>query len=219
MMEMHISDPLHELRRAEIELTADRLMKKHEEKEAVREERERLREEARVAIELAAERERLDKEREHLKNAIVKLAAAGATHPALEDRIAAVDEAIAQNDYRAANIRAGYVYVISNSSAFGRPTQAGIERFSADWTQEQPEDSEAYLSREQCIKNATRTRDWGCSWDVWKTNPHLSGKLAHDPGTTTERTCDRRRSNPPAKFLIWAHTGGRLCRSALAQTA
>ena len=31
----------------------------------------------------------------------------------------ALDAAIAQNDFRAANIRAGYVYVISNPGAFG----------------------------------------------------------------------------------------------------
>jgi len=34
--------------------------------------------------------------------------------------IAAVDQAIATDDYRAANICAGYVYVISNVGAFGR---------------------------------------------------------------------------------------------------
>jgi len=38
---------------------------------------------------------------------------------ALRERLSAVDEAIAQNDFRAANIRAGYVYVISNQGAFG----------------------------------------------------------------------------------------------------
>jgi hypothetical protein len=37
----------------------------------------------------------------------------------LEGRLAEIDEAIRQNDYRAANIRAGYVYVISNVGAFG----------------------------------------------------------------------------------------------------
>ena len=31
-----------------------------------------------------------------------------------------LDEAIRQNDYRTANIRAGYVYVISNRGAFGK---------------------------------------------------------------------------------------------------
>jgi hypothetical protein len=33
--------------------------------------------------------------------------------------LAAVKEAIAQNDFRQTNIRAGYVYVISNRGAFG----------------------------------------------------------------------------------------------------
>lgn len=62
------------------------------------------------------------------------------------------------------------------------PSQAEIERFCGDWTQNQPEEAAAYLSNEQCIQNAIQTRDWGCSWDVWKANPHLSGRLAHYPG-------------------------------------
>jgi hypothetical protein len=37
----------------------------------------------------------------------------------LEQKLASVDNAIVQNDYRAANIRAGYVYVISNRGALG----------------------------------------------------------------------------------------------------
>ena len=37
----------------------------------------------------------------------------------MERKLTEIDEAIAQNDYRAANIRAGYVYVISNRGAFG----------------------------------------------------------------------------------------------------
>jgi len=78
-----------------------------------------LREETRVAKELAAEREQLDKERNHLVNALARIAEAGDADPDLEARIVALDEAIADNDYRAANIRAGYVYVISNRGAFG----------------------------------------------------------------------------------------------------
>jgi hypothetical protein len=62
MMEMRIGDEFHALRIEEIELTADYLMKKEEEKEAARAERERLREERKVELELAAARERLEKE-------------------------------------------------------------------------------------------------------------------------------------------------------------
>ena len=119
LMEMRISDDFNSLRVEEIELTADWLMKKQEEREEQREQRAALREEQRVARELAEERERLDKERGHIANAIGALQAAGASDPGLEKRLAEIDAAIAANDYRAANIRAGYVYVISNRGAFG----------------------------------------------------------------------------------------------------
>ncbi len=122
MMEMHIAPSYHDLRVEEIELTADYLMKVQEEKEDAREERERLREERKVEAELNAEKERLAKERAHFVIALEALKSsgdeAGATE--LEAKLAGLDEAIAQNDYRAANIRAGYVYVISNRGAFGR---------------------------------------------------------------------------------------------------
>ena len=119
MMEMHISEAFHALRIEEIELTADYLMKKQEEREREREERERLREERKVEMELAAERERLAKERAHIVTALEKLQATGSTDLTLEQKLADLDGAIARNDYRAANIRAGYVYVISNRGAFG----------------------------------------------------------------------------------------------------
>lgn len=119
MMEMRISEEFHGLRIREIELTADFLMKKQEEREAAKEERARLKEEMKVAAELAAERERLDKERNHIMNALQNLQTQGNTDPALEEKLAMIDDAIASNDYRAANIRAGYVYIISNQGAFG----------------------------------------------------------------------------------------------------
>lgn len=119
LMEMRISDEFNNLRVEEIELTADWLMKKQEEREEQREQRANLREEQRVARELAEERESLDKERRHIANAIRSLQSTGASDPDLEKRLAEIDEAIATNDFRAANIRAGYVYVISNRGAFG----------------------------------------------------------------------------------------------------
>jgi len=119
MMQMRISDAFHALRLEEVELTADFLMKKQEEREAALEERARLREERKVAAELEAERERLNKERSHLQNALDALERTGSSDPELERKLAEIDDAIVQNDYRAANVRAGYVYVISNRGAFG----------------------------------------------------------------------------------------------------
>lgn len=122
MMEMRINPDYHQLRFRELELTADYLMKVQVEKEAAREERERLREERKVEQELAAERERLAKERAHYLNALDAMRGGGADEAAIADMTAKLnelDEAIAHNDYRAANIRAGYVYVISNTGALG----------------------------------------------------------------------------------------------------
>jgi hypothetical protein len=129
MMEMRIGDEFHALRIEEIELTADYLMKKEEEKEAARAERERLREERKVELELAAARERLVKERTHILTVIEKVRANGSSDPDLERKLADIDSSIALNDYRAANIRAGYVYVISNRGAFGdRVVKIGLTR-------------------------------------------------------------------------------------------
>lgn len=119
IMEMQISARYHDLRVREVELTADWLMKKQEEKELERENRARIREEKRIEKEFAEERSRLAKEKLHLENAIAALLEKGERNPDLEANLAALDEAIAQNDFRLANIRSGYVYVISNQGAFG----------------------------------------------------------------------------------------------------
>jgi hypothetical protein len=121
MMEMHINPDYHALRLRELELTADYQMKVQEEREAAREERARLREEQQAERELRAERERLEKERAHYAAVLGALPETGREDERheLATKIAEIDESIAQNDFRTANIRAGYVYVISNVGSFG----------------------------------------------------------------------------------------------------
>jgi hypothetical protein len=121
MMEMRVNPAYHALRLGELELTADFQMKVQEERERAREERELLREQRRAEQELAAERERLEKERSHYLTVLESLRARGddAAADDLAHRLDQITEAIAANDYRIANIRAGYVYVISNVGAFG----------------------------------------------------------------------------------------------------
>jgi len=121
MMEMRINPEYHELRLRELELTADYLMKLQVEKEEAREERARLREERKAEQELAAERARLDKEREHYINALQQAGRNGdqVAITGLNESLHEIDDAIERNDYRTANIRAGYVYVISNRGALG----------------------------------------------------------------------------------------------------
>jgi hypothetical protein len=121
IMEMRVNPDYHQLRVEELELTADYQMKVQEEKERAREERELLREQRRVEQELAVERERLEKEKAHYETALEQLRAKGddAAADELATRLAEIEQAIEANDYRTANVRAGYIYVISNIGALG----------------------------------------------------------------------------------------------------
>jgi len=95
------------------------MMKVQEEKLAQREERERLREERKVEQELAAQREKLDKERSHYQHVLESLGDRDDNEArGIREKLEELELAIEQNDYRRANIRAGYVYVISNEGAF-----------------------------------------------------------------------------------------------------
>lgn len=121
MIDLAVDREYHRLRLREIELAARHHEAVAAEKTLDRERREELREQRRAEQELRAEKERLEKERTHYLNSIRRLREAGddAQADELEAKLGEIDEEIAQADYRAANIRAGYVYVISNIGAFG----------------------------------------------------------------------------------------------------
>ena len=130
-MNIQISAEYYRLRTLELEMTADFLQKEAEQKEAERAERERLREERKAQKEIEAERARLEKERQHHANALQVLIEKGdeAGAARLHEQLSEVDRAIEDMDYRAANVRAGYVYVISNIGSFGeRMIKIGLTR-------------------------------------------------------------------------------------------
>jgi hypothetical protein len=130
-MNIRISAAYHALRIRELELTSDYLEKRAEEKEREAAERDRLREERKVQQELARERARLQKEHEHYTNVIRRLIEQGKIDAADEHRatLAQIEKAIEDVDYRTANVRAGYVYVISNVGAFGeKMVKVGLTR-------------------------------------------------------------------------------------------
>lgn len=121
LMRIAIAPEYHRLRLMEIDLTSDHLVKVEAEKERAKAERDRLREEAKVMKEIERERARLAKERSHYLAAVAKLEANGDLEALAraKEQLAAVDNAIAGVEHRAANIRVGHVYVISNIGAFG----------------------------------------------------------------------------------------------------
>ena len=115
----------------ELYLAFEYQQKKQQEKEEQKEARARLREEAKLAKEIEEERKKLEKEQRHYENALRKIEAQLANAPeadkaAIEQKreelmqqLQKIDQAFKDVDYREANQRAGYVYIISNVGAFG----------------------------------------------------------------------------------------------------
>ncbi|MFD4956505.1 DUF4041 domain-containing protein [Streptomyces sp. NPDC058451] len=130
-MHIRISDAYHDARVRELQLTADFLQKKEEEKEAQREIRAREKEEAAAQRELERERVKLHKELGHYQAALQRLRERGDADAVaeMEARLTEIEEALSSVEARAANVRTGYVYVISNIGAFGeRMVKIGMTR-------------------------------------------------------------------------------------------
>lgn len=121
MIDLQITSDYHQLRLRELHLAYQHLEAKKAAKEAEREEKARLREEKKAQQEMEAERKRLLKEESHYLNAIDKLRSEGrdAEIEELKSKLDEIRKGIDDVNYRAANIRAGYVYVISNIGSFG----------------------------------------------------------------------------------------------------
>ncbi len=120
------------LKLEELALAYEYQQKKKEERELQRELREQQREEARIAKEIEAKRLELEKEQAHYENALKKINEQIAVERSeerkqfllerkeeLDNNALDVDKALQDLDYREANHRAGYVYIISNIGAFG----------------------------------------------------------------------------------------------------
>ena len=129
IMSISITPRYTRLKIEELSLALDFVQKKQEEKEKIKEERERQREEAKAQKEIAEAKKKLEKERSHYLNALKSVdeqlekapddANLLAKKRELELNLEDTAKAIEDVDYREANKRAGYVYIISNIGAFG----------------------------------------------------------------------------------------------------
>ena len=131
VMNIRITQPYYSLKLKELRLMHEYRMKKQTEKDELKEARARMREEAKLAKELEEARKKLEKEQTHYSNALRRItaqlnAAAPEDREAIEAKkseieaqLQKIDKEFQDVDYRAANQRAGYVYVISNIGAFG----------------------------------------------------------------------------------------------------
>ena len=126
-----ISTSYIELKIRELRLAVRHAKAKAFERELEKERKAELREQAKAERELEAERDRLRKELAHYENIRQAMRDKGDDEglARMEAKVAEIQEGIEDVDRRAANIRAGYVYVISNIGAFGqRMVKIGLTR-------------------------------------------------------------------------------------------
>jgi hypothetical protein len=131
IMQVGITKPYYDGKIDELTLALEYQQMKQREKEAQKEAREQMREEAKLQREIEEARRTTAKEKSHYENALkkitVQLESASGDEKAmleskkqeLEEKIEDAEKAIKDIDYREANQRAGYVYVISNIGSFG----------------------------------------------------------------------------------------------------
>lgn len=113
----------------EIRLAFEFQIKKQAEKEEQKAARAEQREQARVQKELEEQRKKIEKEQTHYQTVFQKLEAQLQAHPddpdlldkkaKMEQQLSDIEKSLTDIDYRQANMKAGYVYVISNIGAFG----------------------------------------------------------------------------------------------------
>lgn len=115
----------------ELQLALEYQIKKQEEKEALKEARSEMREAARLQKEIEEQKRKFEKEQTHYQKALLtvlkQLESADASvkqelidkSKELEAKLGDIEISLKDIDYREANQKAGYVYIISNLGAFG----------------------------------------------------------------------------------------------------
>lgn len=130
-MAISITSDYYDLKIQELQLALEYQIQKQREKEEKAELRAQQREEARLQKELKEQRKNIDKERKHYEQALsnINKQLSSSSDENTEDlnkkkeeiiqSLSDIDTKIKNIDYREANQKAGYVYVISNIGSFG----------------------------------------------------------------------------------------------------
>ena len=129
MMLLHITPNYINSKIEELHLAFEYQLKKQDEKEAQKTARAELREAARLQRDIEEQRKKVEKEQTHYQTALNKISQQLALNPdnpellqkktEIENQLIEIDKSLHDIDYREANQRAGYVYIISNIGAFG----------------------------------------------------------------------------------------------------
>lgn len=131
MMGVSITAQYFNYKLAELKLAYEYQQKLQEEKEERKEEREKAREAEKLQKEIEEQRSKTLKEQAHYSKALTaiqeqirratpeQIGDLKAKEAEIEGKLTDIDKSIEDIDYREANQKAGYVYIISNIGAFG----------------------------------------------------------------------------------------------------
>lgn len=131
IMQISISWDYQKAKLSELYLVFEYRQAKQREKEEQKELRAQMREEAKLRKEIEEARKKVEKEQKHYQNALKTVlshlsnasdeerVALEEKKKELEDQLGEIAKNIQDIDYREANAKAGYVYIISNIGAFG----------------------------------------------------------------------------------------------------
>ena len=124
-----ITNKYLDLKIKEAYLALEYQLKKQQEKEEAKEARAQMREAAKLQKEIEEQRKKVEKEQTHYQTAYENIKNQLTQNPndpdliakknELEAQLSEIEKSLDDIDYRAANAKAGYVYVISNIGAFG----------------------------------------------------------------------------------------------------
>lgn len=132
IMGISITTKYLNLKMQEAYLALEYQLKKHQEKEDAKEARAQMREAAKSQKEIEEQRRKIEKEQSHYQKALLNVlkqletssdeerSALLAKREELEHELGNIEISLKDIDYREANQRAGYVYVISNIGSFGK---------------------------------------------------------------------------------------------------
>ena len=129
IMDISITKMYLDAKIKELRLAFEYRQKQQEEKEAAKAARAEQREQERLQREIEAEKHKIEKEKTHYLTAYENIKKQLEKDPTnqeylqkkaeFENVLADIEKSLSDIDYRQANIRAGYVYIISNIGAFG----------------------------------------------------------------------------------------------------
>lgn len=131
MVNIAITEAYFQAKVEELTLALEYQQKKQEEKENQKFLREQMKEEAKLQKEIEEARKKVEKEQVHYTNALTKInkqlekaseeqkSDLLAKKQEIAEHLEEIDKSLDDIDYREANQKAGYVYIISNIGAFG----------------------------------------------------------------------------------------------------